>query len=114
MEDKKVTNSGAIRLRRAVELREFALAAFYPLTHAGDAVHLRRIVDAPPVIAVPPLRGRPPRNPKPEVECSEALEKALGQMKAAYPISRPNPRSARRSFRIAMRHSSRVFYISTV
>ena len=75
MEDKKVTNSGAIRLRRAMELREFALAAFYPLTHAGDAAHLKRTEVALPVIAVPPLRGRPPHNPKPEESAAKPWKK---------------------------------------
>jgi hypothetical protein len=65
MEEKKVANSEIVKLRRAMELREFALAAFYPLTHAGDAVRLKRTEDAPPVIPVPPPRGALPDNPNP-------------------------------------------------
>jgi len=48
MEEKKVANSERIRLRRTMELREFALAAFYPLTHSGDAAQLKRAEDALP------------------------------------------------------------------
>jgi hypothetical protein len=55
MEDKKAPNSEQIRLRRVTELREFALAAFYPLTHSGDAVHLKRTENA----------QRSPDEPKP-------------------------------------------------
>jgi hypothetical protein len=59
MEDKKVPNSEQIRLRRVTELREFALAAFYPLTHSGDAVHLKRTENAlAAVIPGHPLLGR--------------------------------------------------------
>ena len=50
MEDKKVTKSELIRHRRVKELREFALAAFYPLTHSSNAAHLRRTDDVPPAI----------------------------------------------------------------
>jgi len=34
MADEKVTNSEAIRLRRRIEVRELALAAYYPRTHS--------------------------------------------------------------------------------
>jgi hypothetical protein len=36
MADEKVTNSEILRLRRRMEAREFALAAFYPQTHSGS------------------------------------------------------------------------------
>jgi hypothetical protein len=75
MEEEKLTNSAAIGLRRTRELREFALAASYPLTHSGDAVHLKRIEDAPPVSAVPPLRGRFPHNPKPAESVAKPWKK---------------------------------------
>jgi hypothetical protein len=66
MQDKKVTNSAAIGLRRAKELGEFALAASYPSTHSGDAAHLKRIENASPASAEPPLRRRRlPHNPNP-------------------------------------------------
>ena len=63
MEDKKVTNSAAIGLRRAKELGEFALAVSYPSTHSGDAAHLKRVENASPADAAPPLRRRLPPNP---------------------------------------------------
>ncbi|MGO9992279.1 MAG: hypothetical protein ACLPTF_07170 [Steroidobacteraceae bacterium] len=75
MEDKKVTNSAAIGLRRAEELREYALAAFYPLTHSGDAVHLKRAEDASPVIAEPPLRRRLPDNLEPAESVAKPWKK---------------------------------------
>jgi len=75
MEDKKVTNSEAVRLRRARELREFALAAFYPLTHSGNAVHLKRNEEAPGVIPAPPLRARLPHNPEPPERVAKPWKK---------------------------------------
>ena len=56
MEEKKVANSERIRLRRTMELREFALAAFYPLTHSGAAAHFKRSEDALPMIPEQALR----------------------------------------------------------
>jgi hypothetical protein len=58
MADEKVRNSELIKLRRGRELREFALAAFYPQTHSGPAAHLKRTEDARPVIPSHPLPGR--------------------------------------------------------
>ena len=58
MEEKKVSDSERIRLRRTMELREFALAAFYPLTHSGDAAHLKRTKDALQMIPAHPLLSR--------------------------------------------------------
>jgi hypothetical protein len=49
MEDKKVTTSEFIRLRRVAALRELALAEFYPLTHSGISAHHKRVVDRLPV-----------------------------------------------------------------
>jgi hypothetical protein len=54
-EEKKVTNPELIRLRGSVELREYALAAFYPLTHSGISAHHKRAVDRLPVIPAHPL-----------------------------------------------------------
>jgi hypothetical protein len=48
MDDKKVTNSEAIVLRRANTLRELALASAYPSTHSGDAAQAKRMENAPP------------------------------------------------------------------
>ena len=56
MEEKKATNAEQIRLRRAMELHELALAAFYPLTHSGvSAPRKRTKAEKPPVIAAHPL-----------------------------------------------------------
>jgi hypothetical protein len=55
MEDKKVTNSEPLKLQRTIELREYALAAFYPLTHSGISAHHKRTVDRLPEIAAHPL-----------------------------------------------------------
>jgi hypothetical protein len=54
MEEKKVVNSELIRPRRTMELREFALAAFYPQTHSGSAAHRKLTEDKLPVIPAPP------------------------------------------------------------
>jgi hypothetical protein len=51
MEDKKVTNPELLRLHRSMQLREYALAALYPLTHSGISAHHKRAVDRLPVIA---------------------------------------------------------------
>jgi hypothetical protein len=51
----KVTNPKLIRLHRSLELREYALAEFYPLTHSGISAHHKRAVDRLPVIASHPL-----------------------------------------------------------
>jgi hypothetical protein len=45
MEEKKATNAEQIRLRRAMELHELALAAFYPLTHSGISAPRKRPKD---------------------------------------------------------------------
>jgi hypothetical protein len=53
MEDtKKVTN---LELLNGVQLREYALAASYPLTHSGISAHHKRTVDRGPESAAPPL-----------------------------------------------------------
>ena len=62
MEDKKLINLEAIRSRRARELRELALGVSYPLTHSGDAAHVKRLET--PNLAVPsPRRRRSPADP---------------------------------------------------
>jgi hypothetical protein len=45
MDQKKLSNSAAIKLRRAQELGGLALADSYPLSHSGDAAHVKRIED---------------------------------------------------------------------
>jgi hypothetical protein len=75
MEDKKVTHSEQVRLRRSIELREYALTAFYPLTHSGISAHHKRGVDRLPVIAVHPLLSRPPDNPDPPESVAKPWKK---------------------------------------
>jgi hypothetical protein len=70
MEARKPRNSALIRLHRTKELREFALAALYPLTHSGDAAHLKRTENPPPTPAHPLLRQL-----SPEVERLYQLER---------------------------------------
>jgi hypothetical protein len=78
MEEKEATNAEQIRLRRAMELHELEIAAFYPLTHSGVSASRKRPKDEKPsVIAVHPLLSAlggnqlPPKSiPKP---CSEAV-----------------------------------------
>jgi len=78
MEEKKATNAEQIRLRRAMELHELALAAFYPLTHSGISAPRKRtkdkkpsMIDAHPLLSalggnhLPPKRAAKP--------CSEAV-----------------------------------------
>lgn len=81
MEDKKVPASDQLRLRRVTELREFALAAFYPLTHSDNAAHLKRTNDVLPAIpAHHPLsrrrdnRGPPESAAKPGGETAARVE----------------------------------------
>jgi hypothetical protein len=69
MEEKKATNAEQIRLRRAMELHEFALAAFYPLTHAGISVPRKRIkdkrlsaIDAHPLLSALTGNHLPPKS----------------------------------------------------
>ena len=53
MEDKKVTRSELVRRHRSMELREYALAALYPLTHSGSTAHCKRTEDE--LAMLPPL-----------------------------------------------------------
>jgi hypothetical protein len=50
MEDKLLLRSEVIRQRRLVKLCEFALAAFYRLSHSGDAPHFERIEEVSLVV----------------------------------------------------------------
>jgi len=78
MEEKKAANAEQIRLRRAMELHELALAAFYPVTHSGISAPRKRTKDeklsvtaAHPLLSA--LRGNhlpPKRAAKP---CDEAV-----------------------------------------
>jgi hypothetical protein len=64
MEEKKISNSAAIKLRRAKQLGGLALADSYPQTHSGDAAHVKRIEDPSPPSTPPPLRRRLPPDPR--------------------------------------------------
>jgi hypothetical protein len=43
MAEQKLTNSGLIKLRRSIALRELELAAFYPQTHTGITMLRKRV-----------------------------------------------------------------------
>jgi hypothetical protein len=91
MEEETVTDSAAIGLQHAKALRELALAAFYPSTHSDDAAHLRRIKNASPASAVPPMGRRLPPNPTPE----ESVAKPRKKPRRIYAVTPypggPNP-----------------------
>jgi hypothetical protein len=56
MEDEnKVKNLARIRLHRSLELREYALAAFYPRTRSGTSAPRKHAKDDLSVIAAHPL-----------------------------------------------------------
>jgi len=57
MEQNKPTNPALGSSYRSTELREIALAAFYPLTQSGISAHHKRAVDRLPVIAAHPPLG---------------------------------------------------------
>lgn len=75
MEDKKVTNTELNRLRRSMELREFALAAFYPQSQSGAVAHRKLAEDELPVVNVPPARSRFPENPDPPENVAKPWKK---------------------------------------
>jgi hypothetical protein len=75
MADKKVTISELIRLRRSIEPREFALAAFYPQTHSGSAAHLKHTEDSISVIPVRPMRSRLHDHPDPPESVAKPWKK---------------------------------------
>jgi hypothetical protein len=75
MADKKVTNSEQVRQHRSIELREYALAAFFPLTHSGISAHHMRTVDRLPVKAAHPLLSRVRDNPDPPESAAKPWKK---------------------------------------
>ena len=75
MEDKKVTNSELLRLRRTMELREFALAEFYPQSNSGTAAHRKLTDDELPLNLARPLRSRSPDNPDPPESVAKPWKK---------------------------------------
>jgi hypothetical protein len=76
MEEKEATNAEQIRLRRAMELHELALAAFYPLTHSGISAPRKRTKDEKlSVIAAHPLLSALGGNQLPP----KSLPKACGE-----------------------------------
>jgi hypothetical protein len=75
MNDKKLTNSVQIKLRRVQQLREFALAVSYPLSHSGTAAHRKQTEDEHPAIPVRTLRSRPRDNPEPPESVAKPWKK---------------------------------------
>jgi hypothetical protein len=72
MADEKVTNSELVRQRRDMELREFALAEFYPRTHTGAAAHLKRTDDT---LAVQRTRSQLHDRPDPAASAAKPWKK---------------------------------------
>jgi hypothetical protein len=80
MEEKKATNPALFRMHRSMELREYALAVFYPLTHSGISAHHKRAADRLPAAAEHPLLSalrdnRPPPDGEAE-SCREAVARS--------------------------------------
>ena len=57
MEDNKRVSPEFVRQRRVIELREYALAISYPLTHSGISAHHNRTLNRLPLIAAHPRLG---------------------------------------------------------
>jgi len=80
MKEKEATNAEQIRLRRAMELHELALAAFYPLTHSGISAPRKRpkdeelsVFSAHPLLSALGGNQLPPKSlPKPRGEAVAA------------------------------------------
>jgi hypothetical protein len=85
MEEKKLTNPALVRPHRRLELREYALAEFYPLTHSGISAHHKRAVDRLPAIAAHPPLSRL----TPQVERLQRLEREHGHQRST---DGPKPR----------------------
>jgi hypothetical protein len=79
MEDKKMSNSAAIKLRLAKALDGLALADSYPLTHSGDAAHCRRPKDPSTPSAPPSLRRRLAPHPSTVESVANAWKKPAGK-----------------------------------
>lgn len=57
MAEQKLTNSGLIKLRRNIALRELELAAFYPQTHTGITMLRNRAARA--ILDEKPAKKKP-------------------------------------------------------
>lgn len=86
--DKKVTNPEQVRLRRIIELREYALAASYPLMHSGISAHHERAVDRLPVIAAGPLGDNHPTDVAAECRKAAAQDAVTPQGKRLQQLIR--------------------------
>jgi hypothetical protein len=76
MADEKVMISELIRLRRSTKPCEFALAAFYPQTHSGNAAHLKRTERSISMTPEQPLRSRFRDRPHPPESVAKPWKKA--------------------------------------
>lgn len=85
MADEKV-KSETVRLQRAMELHEYALAAFYPLTHSGISAHHKRAADRLPEIAPHPLLSALGGNHLPP---PKSIAKASGEAVVAGAVAPP-------------------------
>jgi hypothetical protein len=89
MEEKKVTNPGLLRLRRSIELREYALAAFYPLTHSGISAHHKRAVDRVPAVPAHPLLSALRDNYRPPDSEAELCREAVARSAVTPQVEEP-------------------------
>ncbi len=78
-DDNKVRNLERIRLHRSLELREYALAAFYPLTRSGISAPRKRAKDDLSVIAAHPLLSALGRDHCPPKNVAEPCGEAVGR-----------------------------------
>jgi len=75
MDDKKVTHSEQLRLRRAMYLRGFALAVSYPPNHFGTGAHRKQTKHELAMIPERPQRSQPPDNPDPPESVAKPWKK---------------------------------------
>jgi hypothetical protein len=89
MDEKKATNAEQIRLRRAMELHELALAAFYPLTHSGISAPRKRIKDEKlSVTAAHPVLSELGGNHLPPKRAAKPCGEAAARDAATPPVER--------------------------
>jgi hypothetical protein len=75
MADEKTTILQPFKLRRPIELQEFALAAFYPQTRSSAAASLKRTAIGLTTPELQPLRGRKRDDPSPPENVAKPWKK---------------------------------------
>jgi hypothetical protein len=87
-DDNKKRNLERNRLHRSLELREYALAAFYPLTRSGISAPRKRAKDDLSVIAAHPLLGALGRDHFPPKSVAESCGEAVGRAAVTSQVER--------------------------